>query len=77
MTGSECPICHERDLPGAGCLCPLPGERCPDCGGYLDGGMPECACPVAPELPDYDETGPSPYTPEPDCEEIEREEAGR
>lgn len=71
MTGGhECPLCGERVLPfGQGCACPLPGERCPRCDGYVDGGMPECGC-----LPDYDEPDePSPWTPEPDIDALERE----
>jgi hypothetical protein len=77
MTAPECPICHERALPFEGCLCPLAGEQCPDCGGYLDGGMPECSCPVASELPDYEETGPSPFTPEPEVDHAELAERRR
>ena len=77
MTGLECPHCHERSMPFEGCCCPLPGEQCPDCGGYLDGGLPECSCPVASELPDYEERGPSPYTPAPEVDHADLEERRR
>ena len=78
MNGLECPICHERRLPLAGCCCPLPGERCSYCHGYLDGGLPECSCPVASELPDYDDARePSPFTPEPEEDAAEMAERRR
>lgn len=43
-SGYPCPECGEHVRPFEGCLCPLPGERCPDCGGYVDGGKPGCGC---------------------------------
>ena len=42
--GGECPSCGERHGFTTSCLCPVPGERCSYCDGYLDGGMPECSC---------------------------------
>ena len=77
MTSGSCPDCGELFGLGTRCLCPLPGEQCPDCGGWLDGGMPECGCPAASELPDYEERGPSPFTPEPEVDHAERQERYR